>query len=227
MLGIDAVAIESFEHFETCGKRAETEGRKILTRSGHHKRLSEFVPFGHCLPLRQDKPEDQIAEVLHYFNIRDTQEYVFTRCLKCNGDEYAKLPRERAVELGKNMGLFSSNPTTILKGPPISECDEDSDVDDYSRFKDPTDSEDSSDGMVCQPRGDGARSTPSLDMQEQWFGDVNLKTGLTRRGVLLKLAAVPCDVFQKQDTFYGCCQCGHIYWEGSHWDRVLGRVGTK
>lgn len=38
-----------------------------------------------------------------------------------------------------------------------------------------------------------------------------------------KAEAVLDDVIAAQEKFYGCKGCGHVYWEGSHWTRVLSR----
>ena len=46
-------------------------------------------------------------------------------------------------------------------------------------------------------------------------------------GELLKVdresvdGAVPEGVFERNQTFYRCGQCGKIYWKGSHWKRIL------
>ena len=56
MLGVDAVAIKSHEHWETCGHIAKNENRCILTRNKHFTILSEYVESGKCLALKNDSP---------------------------------------------------------------------------------------------------------------------------------------------------------------------------
>ncbi len=31
---------------------------------------------------------------------------------------------------------------------------------------------------------------------------------------------VPEKVFEKQSKFWLCCNCGKVYWEGSHWEKI-------
>lgn len=35
-----------------------------------------------------------------------------------------------------------------------------------------------------------------------------------------KLKGIPKGVLLRYDDFYRCTNCGHIYWEGSHWERL-------
>jgi len=42
--------------------------------------LYQHVPPGHCYPVVSDILEDQLEEVLRYFNIFVTRQNVFSRC---------------------------------------------------------------------------------------------------------------------------------------------------
>lgn len=55
----------------------------------------------------------------------------------------------------------------------------------------------------------------------------NLDVGLcmTRQGAKIQADQVPLDILIKIDLFYVCEQCGKVYWDGTHFDRVIsGRL---
>lgn len=48
---------------------------------------------------------------------------------------------------------------------------------------------------------------------------------LTKQGVKIQVDAIPEPMLQKIDLFYVCEHCGKVYWDGSHFDKVLsGRL---
>ena len=50
------------------------------------------------------------------------------------------------------------------------------------------------------------------------------KTGRIRfGGTQLKIKEVNKNVIRSHEEFFGCVKCGKIFWEGSHWDRYLGK----
>ncbi len=148
---------------------------------------------------------------MHYFNVKETTEYVFSRCVNCNGNEYVEMPREIALQIAENIGYHVPEAKDIdysKCGPPMSsDSDSDYDFNDY-------------------PYPDSPAKPLSASKKDlKTFKNVNLTTGTTvDNGVQLKISAVPIEVLKKQDTFYGCGKCGKVFWEGSHWDRFLGQL---
>ena len=56
--------------------------------------------------------------------------------------------------------------------------------------------------------------------------EVDKRTGVVKGSqgrVALLLKDVPKAKFSEQTRFYGCVGCGKVFWEGSHWDRMLGK----
>lgn len=53
--------------------------------------------------------------------------------------------------------------------------------------------------------------------------DENIDVGLclTRNGVKIQVDAVPPGVLTKVDVFFVCEDCGKVYWDGSHFEKVL------
>jgi hypothetical protein len=39
-------------------------------------------------------------------------------------------------------------------------------------------------------------------------------------------ALVPAKIFQLYEDFYRCTGCGHVYWQGSHVDRILRNLAV-
>ena len=35
---------------------------------------------------------------------------------------------------------------------------------------------------------------------------------------------VPDGVYERQEEFWGCAECGHLYWRGSHWSSMGARL---
>ena len=42
-------------------------------------------------------------------------------------------------------------------------------------------------------------------------------------GAQLKIKDVHKNVLKAHEEFFGCIKCGKVFWEGSHWDRYLGK----
>lgn len=157
LYGVDAVATESFEHFEICGKIAKEQSRMILTRShGNFKKLRSVVPHGHCLFVRTEKTDDQIDEVLHYFNVQVEGKHVFTRCQACNGSNYIELPQKVAQQIAQSQGVTLPKETGRAR---------DEQQEDYSRFNESASDEEDSDGEIYV----AVKKNPA-----QFFENVNL-----------------------------------------------------
>ena len=57
-----------------------------------------------CYPVQQDQLDSQLEEVFWYFNVKQDDKYLFSRCQKCNGDKYATLTSYQAeiIRQGQN-----------------------------------------------------------------------------------------------------------------------------
>ena len=38
---------------------------------------------------------------------------------------------------------------------------------------------------------------------------------------VVQLLSVPDGVLDAQSEFYCCARCGKVFWQGSHWDKVI------
>lgn len=54
---------------------------------------------------------------------------------------------------------------------------------------------------------------------------LDIKSALLPNGTSLKIEAIPMGVLSKEDLayFYCCGQCGKVFWEGSHFGRVVSQ----
>lgn len=52
---------------------------------------------------------------------------------------------------------------------------------------------------------------------------VDLGLSMTRNGAKIQVDSVPSGVLEKYDIFYVCEDCGKVYWDGSHFEKVLSR----
>lgn len=202
--GVDAIHLESYEHFEIAKDIAEKEGRMILTKSSNHaSRFKQIFRPNHVLLISAEKTEEQVKEVFWYFTVNPDEKYVFSRCPKCNNDRYIKL--ENAVMLRLHDALNETDDNeeyleqrAVLFSPAFKNL-RTSQAD--SGFQD----------EPCYIKCDG--------------GEVEHRSAKLRgSGVQLKIKDLHSDVVRKHTEFFGCIKCGQIFWEGSHWDRYLGKT---
>jgi len=93
----------------------------------------------------------------------------------------------------------------------------------------------SDDGTIVLAQNRKGRATPSNgdSADNQYYkckgGDVSMRTGRVKfGGTQLRIKDVHRNVISSQDEFFGCVKCGKIFWEGSHWNRYLGKFnGTR
>jgi len=79
----------------------------------------------------------------------------------------------------------------------------------------------------------------SLECSQYFFCDpfeVDKRTGEVRLGqgrdgsrstTKILLQNVARKVVEENEKLYACVKCGKVYWEGSHWDRFLGKQTTN
>ncbi|KAL1517369.1 hypothetical protein ABEB36_001139 [Hypothenemus hampei] len=200
--GIDTMILDAEKDSKECVKYFLDEKRLVLTRHNAFKMLKGYVPNGYCLNIISDNTDDQLHQVLNYYQITVTKEHVFSRCMICNGDCFAKVPRTTVMALHKNL------PQRSAAFRP----------DDY-------DEEDEATGFTSEEDYD--EDGPSYNRQWQLHTDenVDIGLGLTKLGVSIKIQELPLEVIEKYDFFYICEECGKIYYDGTHFEGILrGRL---
>ncbi|XP_037548574.1 exonuclease mut-7 homolog [Nematolebias whitei] len=201
-LGVDVVMLENTDDHRVAAKLAQSEGRVILTCGQPYQTLRSQVGEGHCLSLDcSEKARDQAVRVLRHFNVQPTPNDIFSRCQACNSDQYVAIPRADMVGMLKEKGYLQDN----VDRTPEKPCrQEEQQLDDT-----PTP------GVTPEP--------PRYATQCRWasLSELDRNTLTFPEGSPIQLHTVPPTLLQRIPLFYVCTRCGKVFWEGSHFSRVL------
>nr|CAD7603546.1 unnamed protein product [Timema genevievae] len=177
-----------------------------------HENLKQHVPAGYCYRVRTEDcdVEDQVKEVLQYFNTAVSKEDIFSRCQMCNGDEFAKVLPAKMEQLFQAWEIRSRGAAPDKGLEPVLHWDDEaggfSDDDDYDTFSD--------EGTAAPV----SRQGPLLRLSK---GEVDVAQGLTSKGAIVQLNSIPRNVASKYPAFHICDTCGKVYWEGTHYERFV------
>ncbi|XP_055009430.1 exonuclease mut-7 homolog [Boleophthalmus pectinirostris] len=198
-LGVDVVILENIDDHKKAAELAHREGRIILTCGQPYQSLRSQVGEGRCLLLEcSEKARDQAVRVLRHFNVKLTPSDIFSRCQACNSDEYVAVPRADMINMLKERGFLQ---------------DQDIDL---------------SDQVLPQMEEEASTSiaTPALPRythQCRWasLSGLNPDSLTFPGGAPIQLHTVPHGLLPKIPIFYVCTRCGKVFWDGSHFERVL------
>ncbi|PNF25254.1 hypothetical protein B7P43_G13163 [Cryptotermes secundus] len=199
--GVDTVILKNEEDHDVCVRIANQQHRVIVTRGLVYNRLYQHVPQGHCYPVMSDVLEEQLEEVLKYFNVFVTKQDVFSRCQVCNGGDFVVVTQEVMRQLAQS----SQQMAQMHAGDDYSKWEE---AEGFSSESDAYSEEGTAPPCVLQ-----YRSIPS---------GVIVELCQTRKGVTIHADAVPTGVLEQVQKFYICENCGKCYWDGSHFERLIG-----
>ncbi|XP_052537251.1 exonuclease mut-7 homolog isoform X9 [Tympanuchus pallidicinctus] len=198
-LGVDVRMLENEDDHRKAAEIARQEGRVILTSGLPYQTLQSQVGEGRCFSVNcSEKAKEQALQVLKHFNVRVTLADIFSRCQVCNCDKYLKVPKERMRQLVEGSKNSLGDNST---GCPTS-CEEKP-----GRTR-----------SAAQPTGTTAGER--LESTGSCGADVGLVGGTA-----LQVAAIPPGVLDKAELtdFYCCTRCGKVFWEGSHFGRVVSQ----
>ncbi|XP_060535311.1 exonuclease mut-7 homolog [Cylas formicarius] len=196
--GIDTAILENHQDHQQCVKYHATEHRYILTRKGPFKTLSGRVPSGHCLKIVSDDVDEQLQEVLDYYRVSVTKDHVLSRCQVCNGKSFTEMPQSTMLALYD--GATAAPPRYV---------------------------------PACYYEDESTGFTSDEDFDEDAPGhsstaaptSTDVGSRQTRFGATIKVDQIPRPVILKYDAFYVCDDCGKVYYDGSHYGRLLnGRL---
>ncbi|XP_056648131.1 exonuclease mut-7 homolog [Diorhabda sublineata] len=202
--GIDTAILENNQDHMVCVKYAIDDRRYILTKGYEiYKMLNGYVPQGHCLRIISDNVEEQIKEVIDYYKVVVTKNHIFSRCQNCNGNNFIKISKSTMNTLAR-----------VVNNCPPPACLYEDEATGFS-----------SDDDYCE---DSIQSS-NVSYNRKWdlYSDEKIDVGLcrTRLGAKIQIEAVPKPLLEKYDFFYVCEECGKVYWDGSHFERVVaGRL---
>jgi len=220
--GIDAVALENGQSYLECVQLSKSKSEElggpvyILSRGASADKIAKRVPLGYCLNVRSDNLDQQVGEVLRYFNVVVKDEDLFSRCVVCNCNKYLNLHGNVLLQ------ILDADTSSIVIGVPAGyELDEESSDDDLF-----CDSYDYDDDSHFVSRTSATVSEPNW--LEVKGGKLDPATGRMQiSGVKIAVQDVPRAVLLPDREFWVCTNCGKIYWQGSHWDKVQAIVKSS
>uniref|UniRef100_A0A8C3QX34 Exonuclease 3'-5' domain containing 3 n=1 Tax=Cyanoderma ruficeps TaxID=181631 RepID=A0A8C3QX34_9PASS len=199
-LGVDVRLLDNEDDHRKAAEIARQEGRVILTSGFPYQTLRSQVGEGRCFSVNcSQKAKEQALQVLKHFNVQVSLSDIFSRCQVCNCNKYLKVSRERMRQLVEGSRQVSREHST---GCPGSQgCDVTVPVHDTAQ-------------PGCAPRGEQAEGMEQCGAAAVLAGDT-----------VLKVAAIPPGVLDraKLTDFYCCTCCGKVFWEGSHFGRVISQ----
>lgn len=198
-LGVDVVMLENTDDHKKAAELAHQESRVILTCGQPYQSLRSQVGEGRCLSLDcSEKARDQAVRVLRHFNVRPTTSDIFSRCQACNSDEYVAVPRADMIKMLKQRGFLQ---------------DQDIDLRDETLLL--MDEEAATSGVTP--------GLPRYTHQCRWasLSALDADSLTFPGGAPIQLHTVPRGLLPKISIFYVCTRCGKVFWDGSHFQRVL------
>ncbi|XP_067001835.2 exonuclease mut-7 homolog isoform X2 [Anabrus simplex] len=175
----------------------------------NHKRnmndaISKHLPPGHCYAVTSDHLDEQLKEVLQYFNVVLSKEDVFSRCKLCNGNEFAKVSQATMKKLVAASQRLSNSLT-------VDEADSKWDGDGFSSESDAC----SDEGLAGPSIRYDQRQTPEI------IEGVDINRCLTKKGVSIQVTGIPSQRLEELSEFNICETCGKCYWDGTHLHRYM------
>uniref|UniRef100_A0A803VHZ8 Exonuclease 3'-5' domain containing 3 n=1 Tax=Ficedula albicollis TaxID=59894 RepID=A0A803VHZ8_FICAL len=182
------------------GQIARQEGRVILTSGLPYQTLRSQVGEGRCFSVNcSEKAKEQALQVLKHFNVQVSPSDIFSRCQVCNCNKYLKVSRERMKQLVESSRQASGEHSAGCPGS--QSCDVAVPVCDTAQ-------------PGCAPRGEEAEGMERCRAGTVLAGDT-----------VLQVAAIPPRVLDRAELthFYCCTRCGKVFWDGSHFGRVVSQ----
>ncbi|XP_066057124.1 exonuclease mut-7 homolog isoform X2 [Chamaea fasciata] len=199
-LGVDVRLLDNEDDHRKAAEIARQEGRVILTSGFPYQTLRSQVGEGRCFSVNcSEKAKEQALQVLKHFNVQVSLSDIFSRCQVCNCNKYLKVSRETMKKLVESSRQVSGEHSAGCPGSQSCE------------FTVP----------VCDTAQPGC--TPHSEQVEgmEQCGAATVLAG----DVVLQVAAIPPGVLDraKLTDFYCCTHCGKVFWEGSHFERVVSQ----
>ncbi|XP_054249187.1 exonuclease mut-7 homolog [Indicator indicator] len=196
-LGVDVCMLQNQDDHRKAAEVARRDGRVILTSGLPYQTLKSQVAEGRCFSVNcSEKAKDQALQVLKHFNVQVSLADIFSRCQVCNCDKYLKVSRERMKQLVESSRQeLGDRSATGCPGA----LDHDGTVPACG---------------TAQPS-----STAHGEPPEQ------CGAGAAVGSRVLQLSAVPPGVLDRAELadFYCCSRCGKVFWEGSHFGRLVSQ----
>ncbi|XP_041908010.1 exonuclease mut-7 homolog isoform X2 [Corvus kubaryi] len=199
-LGVDVRLLDNEDDHRKAAEIARQEGRVILTSGLPYQTLRSQVGEGRCFSVNcSEKAKEQALQVLKHFNVQVSLSDIFSRCQVCNCNKYLKVSRERMRQLVEGSRRASGEhsagcPGSQSCGVTVPACD--------------------TAQPGCAAHGERAEGAEQSGAAAGLAGDT-----------VLQVAAIPPGVLDRAELtdFFCCTRCGKVFWEGSHFGRVVSQ----
>ncbi|KAJ7986881.1 hypothetical protein DPEC_G00333000 [Dallia pectoralis] len=208
-LGVDVLMLENNDDHRLAAQLAQEEGRVILTCGQPYQTLKSQVGEGRCIALDcSEKARDQAVRVLRHFNVRPTQSDIFSRCQVCNSDQYLKLSREDMTRLLMERGFLQNH-----------QQDGENWEEELDPLTLPALSTPQSPTLFLAP------GAPRYSPHCRWapLSDLDPESLAFPGGAVIQLQTVPSGLLPRIPIFFICTGCGKVFWEGSHFSKVVSQ----
>ncbi|XP_050424575.1 exonuclease mut-7 homolog [Adelges cooleyi] len=215
--GIDTTIVDrsKLNDFQYIIDQIRQENLHFIAFGQVFQRAAEKLPIGRCYCVQNPNVDDQLQEVLSYFNIVVRKEDLNSRCQCCNSDSYETVS---SLVMNKiyNTVISAQNCKSVVRaGPPMS--DDDEYYDDYCAFDD----EYSDDEGTAPPINSKYVASSSENTSSDPYSQ--LLTGYTCDNWEIDVKPLSADMFKDANrTFNICNKCGTVSWDNSQWESALG-----
>ncbi|XP_077045111.1 exonuclease mut-7 homolog isoform X2 [Agelaius phoeniceus] len=176
---------------------------RLLDNEDDHRKAAELrsqVGEGRCFSVNcSQKAKEQALQVLKHFNVQVSLGDIFSRCQVCNCNKYLKVSRERMKQLVESSRQVSGEHSAGCPGS--QSCSVTVPVCDTAQ-------------PGCTPHSEQAEGTDQCRAAMGLAGDT-----------VLQVTAIPPGVLDRAELtdFYCCTCCGKVFWEGSHFGRIVSQ----
>lgn len=73
----------------------------VIFKVSYNFQYLEYVSPIHILAVRSDNVDDQLVEVMQFFNIRVKEENIFSRCQNCNANEFILITQKELIRINR------------------------------------------------------------------------------------------------------------------------------
>ncbi|XP_030142810.3 exonuclease mut-7 homolog isoform X2 [Taeniopygia guttata] len=199
-LGVDVRLLNNEDEHRKAAEIARQEGRVILTSGLPYQTLRSQVGEGRCFSVNcSEKAKEQALQVLKHFNVQVSLGDIFSRCQVCNCNKYLRVSREGMKQLVESSRQESGEHSAGCLGS--QSCSVTMPVCDTAQ-------------PGCTPHSEQAEGMEQCGAAAVLAGDT-----------VLQVTAIPPGVLDRAELtdFYCCTCCGKVFWEGSHFGRIVSQ----
>ncbi|XP_050548408.1 exonuclease mut-7 homolog isoform X2 [Daktulosphaira vitifoliae] len=203
-------------NFESVISQIREENLHFIAFGHLYQKAAEILPIGQCYCVQNHNLDDQLQEVLNYFNIMVKKDDLNSRCQFCNSDSYESVSSSIMQKIYNSI-ISSANKSVIKSGPPPP--DEDDIYDDYSNFDDEI-SEDEGTAPPCNSNYVASSASCGMTSSDPYS---QLLTGFTYENWEINIKPLSPDMFKDPTRVFNICnKCGSVGWDNSQWESALG-----